>query len=40
MIMSRSIKNTKHRQSGMYTLVAIADLLVLGASFAIVLANW
>ncbi|WP_373600625.1 hypothetical protein [Paraclostridium bifermentans] len=40
MIMSRSIRKTKHKQSSVYTLVAIADIVILGASFAIVLANW
>lgn len=40
MIMSRSIRKTKQKQSSVYTLVAVADILVLGASFAIVFANW
>jgi hypothetical protein len=40
MNISRSIRIAKTKQSKIYTLVAIADVVVLTASFGIIIANW
>ncbi|MDU2146964.1 hypothetical protein [Paraclostridium sordellii] len=39
MNISRCIGNVKRKQSKVYTLIAILDVVVLGASFGIILAN-
>lgn len=40
MNISRNIRITKNRQSKVYTLIAIVDVVVLAASFGIIIANW
>ncbi|MEG2786513.1 MAG: hypothetical protein RR942_01740 [Romboutsia sp.] len=40
MNISRNIGKVKRKQSKMYTLIAITDVLVLAASFGIIIANW
>ncbi|MGL5651801.1 MAG: hypothetical protein ACRDDE_08595 [Paraclostridium sp.] len=40
MNIARSIRSVKKKQSKAYTLVAIADVLVLAASFGIIMINY